>query len=73
MQQKIYDYMMKLNTDSSLLAKHNANPELAAREFGLPDADVALLASGDDNAIKDRFSGPESADSTLLVAFHSPR
>ena len=72
MHDKFQEYMMQLNADSTLLAKHNANPEMAAQEFGLSSDDVALIAGGDTAAIKKRCGDLESASAQTLITFYSP-
>ena len=72
MHDKFHEYMMQLNTDTNLLAKHNANPETAALDFGLSADDAALIAGGDTAAIKKRCGDFDSAAAEMLVTFYSP-
>ncbi len=73
MADQLLDYMVKMSEDPDLMAKHNSDPEKAARDFGLNEQDIALVASGDAVAIKQRCS----KDGTPVVptdiwTFHTP-
>ena len=72
MQDKFFDYMMKLNTDSAMMAKHNADPQAAALEFGLGADDAALIAGGDSAAIRNRCGDFDGASAQALIAYHTP-
>lgn len=65
-------YMMELNTNPEALAKHEANPEQSARDFGLSEDDVKLIASQDVAAIQKRLdASPLDTKGTMVIGFKS--
>lgn len=70
MADQLIDYMVKVNEDPRLLARHNRDPEQAARDFGLADGDIALIKNRDPAALKARCS--IAAQPPLIITFHTP-
>ena len=72
-QDKLVDYIVELNADSEMLAKHNADPEGAARSYGLSEDDVELIKAQDHEAIKARFANVQGAKVDSVLTFHTAR
>ena len=70
-QDKLVDYIVELNADANLLAKHNADPEGAARAYGLSEDDIKLVVSQDHDAIKARFAKVQGAKVDSIITFHT--
>ena len=72
-QDKLVDYIVELNANADMLAKHNADPEQAARDYGLSEDDIELVKSQDHEAIKARFAHVQGAKVDSLLTFHTAR
>jgi hypothetical protein len=71
MSDKLCEYLLDLNERPELLAKHNADPLGAARDYGLDEADIALIDDENYDEIKSRFN-QKAAAAQLVATFHTP-
>lgn len=68
---KLVDYIVELNADAKMLAKHNADSEGAARAYGLSDDDIELVKSQNHDEIKARFANVQGAKVDSVLTFHT--
>lgn len=68
---KLVEYMVELNSNADLMAKHNADPAAAAKAYGLDSHDINLIVNNDFEAIKERFDDYDSALGIVIITFHS--
>lgn len=70
-QDRFVDYIVELNADANLLAKHNADPEGAAKAYQLSLDDIELIKSQDFDQINARFSYAHGANVDSVMTFHT--
>ena len=71
MSDPLIEYMSKLNEDPQLQARHLESAADAARQFGLPEEDVALIVSGDEKALNKRLMVTDIPIRPMMT-FHTP-
>ncbi|MDP2562302.1 hypothetical protein [Psychrobium sp. 1_MG-2023] len=66
----LVEYVLELNSNPEALAAHEANPEQAARDFGLDEADIQLILDQDVAEIQKRCdSSPIDTKGTMIMFF----
>jgi len=69
MTDKLVEYIIELNESPEALEKHNADPETAAAEFGLDDADIEIIKNQDVEEINKRCDASPLDTSGTMVGF----
>ena len=70
MSDQLVNFMNQLNTDADLQDCYEQNPMNAMQGFGLSDSDIALVSSGDEQALHERCRGGDEVP--RLITFHTP-
>jgi|GEM_PF-3130333 len=65
----LVDYMLELNSNPEALAQHEANPEEAARAFGLDESDIQLIIDQDTAEIERRCDSSTTETKGLMISF----
>lgn len=65
----LVEYMVSLEQNNALMAKHNENPMQGAMDYGLDAHDVQLIADNNFSAIKQRCNTGNEAK--IVRSFHS--
>lgn len=69
MTDKLVEYIIELNENPEALEKHNADPEAAASEFDLDDADIEIIKNQDVEEINKRCDSSPLDTSGTMVGF----
>lgn len=68
----LVEYMVELNSNPEALAAHEANPEQAARDFGLDEEDIQLVVNQDVAEIQKRCDSSTTDTKGLMIMFFKP-
>lgn len=69
MTDRLVEYIIELNENPDALEKHNADPEAAAANFGLDEADINLIRNQDVEEIKRRCESSSVDTSGTMISF----
>jgi len=72
MTDKLVEYMVEINSNPEALAAHKAKPEQAAKDFGLSEEEVQLIAEQNVDQIQQRCdSSSIDTKGTMVIFFKS--